>query len=256
MPVKLYSRIVGTGPPLIILHGVFGSGDNWATFLRPLAERYTLHMLDLRNHGRSPHAAPMTYQAMAEDVAQYAQTHFDGNPAGIIGHSLGGKLALFLAWLMPSLVERVCVVDIAPREYKPHHQPQIAGMRAVDPPSLTTRHEAEERMSPHITEPDVRAFLLKNLARTETGGFTWKLNLDLMAQSMEFVGEGLPSQAVVTQPLTFIRGGASRYISEEDIAYIELHFPQARIVTIPNAGHWIQVDQPDLLMAELTTWLA
>ncbi len=245
--VELYSRILGQGPPVVILHGVYGSGDNWNTFVKPLSETYSVHLVDLRNHGRSPHAEAFNYDMLAADVAHYMQSRSLG-PSLVIGHSMGGKTAMWLALQHPELVKALVVVDIAPRAYPPHHEQEIAGMRAVQPATLASRAEADARMAAHVPEPGVRQFLLKNLGRTEAGGFEWKHNLEGIASNVAEVGVELPAEARVACPTLFVAGGNSRYISEQDEADIQRRFVNARVARIEGAGHWVQVEKPAELL--------
>ena len=252
--MTLFSRIQGQGPHLIILHGVFGSGDNWGTFVRPLLASHTVHLLDQRNHGRSPHSTDATYPTLAQDVVDY----MDGQgiaSAAIVGHSMGGKVGLFTAWLHPSRVQRLAVIDIATRAYAPHHGAQIAGMRAVDPATLQSRAEADARMAVYINDAGVRQFLLKNLHRTEGGSFTWRHNLEGLVTAQMQIGQGLPTDAQINSPLLFVRGATSNYITPEDEQDIARQFPQAVVATVPGAGHWVQVEQPSALLALLTPFL-
>ena len=253
--VPLYARQVGQGPEdIVILHGVFGSGDNWGTFIKPWATQYKVHLVDLRNHGRSPHAIPISYELMAADVAQYITANCKAS-CHIIGHSMGGKTAMYLAWKFPQLVKSLAVIDIAPRQYPAHHQLYIQGMRSVDPPSLNSRAEAETRMAEFVKEPGVRQFLLKNLGRSEAVLFEWKHNLEGIAANIDEVGVELPQEAKITCPLLFVRGTQSGYIQSEDEVEIKSRFPQAQIVAIDNAGHWIQVENPNDRMLELNRFL-
>ena len=248
--VELAARVVGQGPPLVVLHGVFGSGDNWGTFVKPWQERCTLHLLDLRNHGRSPWAPALDYPHLAADVARYITDNALG-PVALMGHSMGGKTALHVAAYHPQTVARLAVIDIAPRAYTPHHQAYLAGLRALDPPTLQNRAQAEERMARHVANVGIRQFLLKSLARTEDGGFTLRLNVDALEANIEQVGKALPADARIGQPLLFVRGALSDYISAQDEADISARFPQAQVATVAEAGHWVHVDNPAGLAAVL-----
>ena len=241
--VPLSSRIVGQGPPILILHGVFGSGDNWGTFAKPWQDRRTLHLLDLRNHGRSPHADVMDYPSMAADVAAYIDAH-DLGAVDMIGHSMGGKAGMYLASCYPEKVKRLAVIDIAPRAYAPHHEKYLAGLAALDLPTLQNRAQAEERMAAYVPDMGTRQFLLKTLVRDEAGRFALRLNLPVLAASILNVGEALLDDARIVCPLLFIAGGNSGYISVRDENDIRNRFPQAQTTIIPDAGHWVQVEQP------------
>ena len=248
--VPLFAKVAGQGPPLLVLHGVFGSGDNWATFVKPWLEQRTVHLLDLRNHGKSPHAPDTSYAALAADVAAYIQ-NLELGPVAVLGHSMGGKTTLQLAATYPSLVSRAAIVDIAPRGYRPHHQAYLDGYRALDVATLQSRAQAEERMAAFVPDASLRQFLLKNLGRNADGTFALRLNLEAVASGIENVGAALPENANITCPLLCVGGAASNYIRPEDEADIKRRFPQAQVRMIAGAGHWIHVDQPAALAQAL-----
>jgi len=248
--VPLYAKVAGTGPALLVLHGVFGSGDNWATFVRPWLAQRTVHLLDLRNHGKSPHSLLFNYPTLAADVAAYIEMLGQG-PVAVMGHSMGGKTALQLAASHPQLVERLAVIDIAPRAYGAHHQAYLGGYRALDLATLQNRAHADERMAAFVPQAILRQFLLKNLLRTDDGTFALRLNLEALEASIENVGAPLPAKATITCPLLFVGGAASNYIGPDDEAEIGQRFSQAQVRMIPGAGHWIHVDQPAALAQAL-----
>lgn len=252
--LSLYSRILGEGPPAVILHGVYGSGDNWNTFVKPLLETHQVHLVDLRNHGRSPQSDVFNYEVLTADVARYMQERNLG-PSMVIGHSMGGKVAMWLAWQHPELVKALVVVDIAPRYYQPHHEQEIAGMRAVHPETLTNRNEADTRMAAFVGSPSVRQFLLKNLGRNEAGGFEWKHNLEAIAANSGEVGRELPLEARVTCPTLFVAGAESPYVTPDDEEDIQRRFIHARVAYIQGSGHWVQVEKPAELLAEIQRFM-
>ena len=255
--MQLNAKTFGEGPEtLVILHGLFGMLDNWQTLARKWAERYRVVLLDLRNHGRSPHAAEMNYDLMAADVAEYLET------AGIdrcylLGHSMGGKVAMQTALTYPGLVEKLIVVDIAPRQYRPGHDDVFAALNALDPREVSDRKDAAERMGAHISDPGIQLFLLKNLARDPAGGFRWRMNLPaIQAAYPDLIGPvGKPGQWR-TEPTLFLRGSKSGYVQDEDEALIDELFHDARITTIAGAGHWVHAERPRELMADVDAFLA
>ena len=240
--MKLNFRQAGEGKPLIILHGLFGSGDNWVSVTKPLAENFNVFVVDQRNHGRSPHHATHSYESMSEDLVEFISDNNIVNPY-ILGHSMGGKTAMHFALKYPEKVEKLIVVDISPKYYKPHHQDVIAGLNAVNISTLKSREEAESLMIPHLPEIGVRQFLLKNLYRNESGGFAWRMNLNDLVFQIENIGtenSGIP----FTKPTLFIKGENSNYIREEDRTNINRLFPNSKLQTINGAGHWVQVEKP------------
>lgn len=253
--LKLYARVLGKGTPVVILHGLFGSGDNLGTFAMALSEEgYQVHLLDLRNHGRSPHSDAVSYQLLAEDVAAYITENKLAKPA-LAGHSMGGKTAMFLASTYPELISRLVVIDISPRAYPPHHSNEIAGLLSVQPETLSNRQEANERMSEHIKDANVRAFLLKNLGRDTDGNFAWKMNTQVIIDNIGVVNTPLFANTVVQLPTLFVRGGESRYIKDEEWPQIQKQFPNATLVTIPGADHWVHAQEPEKLKQEIIRFL-
>lgn len=243
MNIELFYRTIGEGPPLFILHGVFGSSDNWLTVSKLFANRFQVFLIDQRNHGRSPHTDQFSYELLVEDLKDFA-LHQKISSFYLIGHSMGGKVAMKFAARYPEMLKKLVVVDIAPRYYTPHHQDVLAAFHAVDLMHMTSRSQAEEAMAPYVAEMDTRQFLLKNLYRDESGRFAWRINLAVLTHEIDQIGEELDPQAHINVPTLFIKGEKSRYISEKDKLDIEKQFSNSSIITIPNAGHWVQAEQP------------
>ncbi|HEX5002230.1 MAG TPA: alpha/beta fold hydrolase [Bacteroidia bacterium] len=249
--MNLFYRETGTGPSVVILHGLFGSSDNWQTFARELAASgFRVLTVDLRNHGQSPHSPVFDFSSMAADVASCIQTTCK-EPVYLIGHSLGGKVTMQLALTQPGLLRGITVIDIAPRYYTPHHQKIIAGLKAINLSTLQSRKEAEELLMSHIPEPGVRQFLLKNLYRKEKDQFEWRFDLNSISASIENVGAVIHSAHPCLLPALFIRGQKSDYIGDNDKKEIELLFPTSKILTAPGAGHWVHADNPEWLLQTL-----
>ncbi len=185
---------------------------------------------------------------MSADLREFLQKHQIEQPV-IIGHSMGGKIAMYFAGrYTPEFFRKMVVVDIAPKYYRPHHQDELAGLFAVDLEKVGSRQEAEEQMARHITELGTRQFLLKSLYRNDNGKFAWRFNLPAISAQIEYVGEGLPTHFYSERPVLFIRGGNSRYIKDEDMELITAHFPNSRLETVPEAGHWVHAEKPHLLV--------
>ncbi|MGB3588124.1 MAG: alpha/beta fold hydrolase [Tunicatimonas sp.] len=252
--MKLHYRTLGEGQPIIILHGIFGTSDNWQTFGKQLATDYQVFLVDQRNHGLSPHSDTFDYPAMAMDIYEFVQQHQLENPI-IIGHSMGGKAAMFYAVTHPNAFAKLIVVDIAPRSYPVHHQHILDAMSGVNLASATSRKDIEDQLKPHLPDFGVRQFLMKNLKRENNNSFSWKLNLSAIQANIENVGVAVPTNNLVDRPTLFVRGAKSDYIRAEDETLIQEIFPQATVVTIENAGHWVHAEQPDALYKSLMKFL-
>ena len=257
--MTLHYRVLGEHsamdrPPIIILHGVFGTSDNWQTFGKTLSEHYQVFLVDQRNHGQSPHSQRFDYPAMADDLKEFIAEHALDHPI-VMGHSMGGKTAMFFAVHYSELLSKLIVVDIAPRSYPVHHQSVLAGLEAVAIDNVQSRQEAEAYMKPHVLDKGVRQFLLKNLKRTDAG-FAWKLNLPVIRDNIEAVGVAVPDRDAFPGATLFVRGEKSDYVREEDETLIKRIFPAARMVTISGAGHWIHAEQPEALLEVVTEFLS
>jgi len=248
--MELYHRESGEGQPIIIMHGLMGSSDNWLTVTKPIAEKHKVYLTDQRNHGRSPRSDIFTYQAMADDLYEFIEKNNINNPI-IVGHSMGGKIAMKFASQHQDLISKLVIVDIAPRYYPPHHQHILAGLHNVDLASLQTRNQADELLSIHITEPDVRMFLLKNLYRDENGNFAWRVNLKVITAEIENIGESLPENTSISVPTLFIHGEYSDYILPSDIQHIRQIFSDVELISIPRCGHWVQAEKPQEFLEAL-----
>jgi pimeloyl-ACP methyl ester carboxylesterase len=251
--MKLHSSIKGQGPDLLILHGLFGMSDNWNSLGRKWSDHYTVHLLDLRNHGRSPHSNDFSYEVMAEDLRGYFASH-KINKAHLIGHSMGGKVAMLFAALHPDKVKKLVIADIGPKAYPPHHQTVIKALQNLKLEELESRSEAEENFSEKLDQ-GTRQFLLKNLYWQSKNQLAWRFNLSGLVKNIEAVGESLPNRAYYDGPLLFIRGGASDYILEADLDLIYQHFPEAKLATIPEAGHWLHAQKPKEFYQQATQFL-
>lgn len=225
-------------PPLIILHGMLGSSRNWQTAGRDLAAKYHVQALDLRNHGVSPHADTMTYPEMADDVLGWLDHHASG-PVTLLGHSMGGKIAMLLACRRPERVERLFIVDIAPKDYFwAGHRASFAAMNELNLADLRFRAEAELRFEARVPNWGTRKFLATNLGRTDTGRWSWQINLPALTTALPDLERNplMPADRY-EGPVRFIAGGQSQYIEPVDHTVMRAHFPQAKIVILAGAGH-------------------
>ncbi len=254
--MELHYKSMGEGQPMIILHGIFGTSDNLQTFGKQLAKHYQVFLVDQRNHGASPHSDDFNYQVMAEDLHEFIATHQLKKPI-FLGHSMGGKVAMFFATQYPEQFDKLIIVDIAPRAYPIHHQQILKALSVVKIDEISSRKEAEEQMEPYIQDFGVRQFLLKNLKRTDDNkGFAWKLNLSVIKDNIAHIGEGVGKDIQIDKPVLFVRGAKSDYIKKEDEKEIKSIFPAAKIVTIEHAGHWVHAEQPEQLFKEVSDFLA
>jgi pimeloyl-ACP methyl ester carboxylesterase len=251
----LHSRIEGEGKPLLIIHGFLGMSDNWKSFGALYAAKgFQVHILDLRNHGKSFHSEDFSYDIMAQDVLEYCQNH-NLNQVSIIGHSMGGKVAMLFATNYPEMVEKLIVADIGPKYYAPHHQDILAGLNAVDFTSKPDRASVEETLYPFIPDFGTRQFLMKNLYWKEPGQLDFRFNLKVFNDKIEVIGTALPEEAQFEKLTLFIRGGNSRYILDTDLPKIKKHFPKFQLATIPNVGHWLHAENPQLFFEETIKFL-
>lgn len=240
----LYSKIIGQGKPLLILHGFLGMSDNWKTLGNQYAENgFEVHLIDQRNHGKSFHATDFDYEFLANDLKRYME-HHSISEASLIGHSMGGKTVMQFATLYPALVTKLIVADIAPKYYPPHHNEILDALAALDFNKIYSRSDADKELSKHLTNSGIRQFLLKNLYWIEKGKLSFRFNLEVLQNKMEEVGENIASTATFTKEVLFLRGDKSEYILKNDFDNIKKHFPLAEIKTVSNAGHWLHAENP------------
>lgn len=252
----LHSVIQGEGKPLLIIHGFLGMSDNWKTLAgQYVAAGFQTHAIDMRNHGKSFHADEFTYEAMVQDLVEYISFHKLGK-VDIIGHSMGGKAAMFFAVQYPQLLDRLVVADIGPKYYSPHHQDVMAALNAVDFLIHTDRAAVEAAMESYLPDFGTRQFLLKSVYWVEPGkqlGF--RFNLDAFNKVIDNIGEALPEDGEFNGPTLFLRGDKSNYIKNEDMDLIKSHFPKAELKEIKNAGHWLHAENPKDFLTETLAFL-
>ncbi len=232
------------GTPLLVLHGLFGSARNWQTLARRFAETRRVYALDLRNHGGAPWAEGMGYPEMADDVLRFLDDRGFAR-AAVIGHSMGGKVAMTLALRHPDRVERLVVADIAPVAYTHTHAPYVAAMKAADLDGCSRRPQVEAQLAAAVPEAPLRSFLMQNLV-LENGKFLWRINLDAIGAGMAgLIGYPDLGAAHYDGPTLFIGGSKSDYILPEHHAAIRRRFPKAEIAMIEGAGHWLHAERPE-----------
>ena len=254
--MKLFYRHYGEGQPVIILHGLLGISDNWVTIGRRLAERFEVFIPDQRNHGQSPHSDTFNYYALADDLYEFIEDHQLSKPV-LIGHSMGGKVAMNYTLEHPHRIDKLIVVDIGVRNYaaRRQHLDIMNAMLSVDFDQQLTREDVEKFIHKKIKSPPIASFVLKNLYRIGKNRLAWRLNINAIYQNIENVFEGIDLPYISDIPALFIKGGASDYILDEDHPPILNKFPNAEFRTIENASHWVHADSPDELCKTLSEFL-
>ncbi len=254
--MKLNYKVLGQGEPVIILHGLFGMLDNWMAFGKQLSSDYTVFLVDLPNHGRSPHIPEMNYQILADALKEFMEDLWIYE-AALVGHSMGGKVAMQAALSYSDLVSKLVVFDIAPKKYTPDHDKILMALSNINLNGIELRSQVEEELLAEIKDPGVTSFLAKNIQRTKDGGFEWKLNLESITNSYENILEApVLTDQEYQKETVFYRGELSPYISTNEDNLILRYFPKAVVETIPNAGHWLHVDAFDILLDKVRKFLS
>lgn len=242
-----FKRLSDNGDPLILMHGLLGSSDNLLSPAKILSTEYSVYLIDLRNHGRSPHHPEMNYTVMSDDLLNFMDD-LDIEKAHIFGHSMGGKVAMHFALEHEERLLTLLVGDIAPMPYEGDHQRLFKAMLEMPLDEIQSREDAENFLLPRIHSASLRQFLLKNLAR-EGSRFYWRPAVKILWDNYRLLMDFTPGGNVCQQPTAFIRGAESDYIRPADFPYYETIFPQARLYTVPQAGHWLHADQPELFIS-------
>ena len=243
--MKLFYRHFGNGKPVVILHGLFGLSDNWVTFGRRLGEQYSVYIPDLRNHGRSPHSPLFDFPALENDLLEMVD-EWGLEEIYLVGHSLGGKIAISFSLHHPEIVKKLVVVDISLRKSTSgrHHQELLNAMISVDFSSVHSRSGVDDQLALKVPGTKLRQFLLKNVYWRDHQTLDWRLNLRAINEHLPAIFEGVSDTGFFDGPVMFIRGGMSDYILDTDIPEITMKFPGATVATIANASHWVHADAP------------
>ena len=252
---KLFYKKYGTeGPFIIIVHGLFGMLDNWHTISQKMQDQFQIIAVDQRNHGHSPHLDSMTYDEMAADINELMQ-NLDIEKAHLVGHSMGGKTVMQFANLYPQKIDKLVVVDIAPKAYPNGHEIYFKALFEINNTPIKSRGQAEEIMEKWVKEPAIKQFLLKSLYRTPQGTYTLRMNVDAIYNFYHQISGAISSSWPFNNEVLFIRGARSNYIQPIDEKTIHDQFPNCEIVTIPNAGHWVHAENPTLFVQVLSKFL-
>ena len=265
--MELFFRKIGKQkPPLIILHGLYGSSDNWVTVAKLLENYFEIFLIDQRNHGKSPHSNDFNYELLSQDIFDFFAKHNIVN-ATLLGHSMGGKTAMYFAKKYPELLQSLIIVDIAPKNYKStnyqeliDHEEIINTLLSINLSQLKTREQADNELAKKIDSLKLRSFLLKNLHKKNDGQFEWLLNIDSISKNFINIADGFPSKTwenieISGFPVLFIKGGKSNYILKEDQTLINKIFPFAELFEIPETGHWLHAEQPNDLVNKIISFV-
>jgi pimeloyl-ACP methyl ester carboxylesterase len=257
---KLNFKRFGEGEPLIILHGLYGSSDNWVSVARELMTHFSVYVLDLRNHGASPHLPEHNYEVMTDDLLEFMND--TGMYSAIfLGHSMGGKLAMYFTATYPERIKKLIVVDISPRSYEfkkgdtqtSEHLEILGALASVNLQLITSRDEANQMLSTKIHSDRIRQFLLKNLKRNKDSSFQWKININALQKNLSSILVGLEQEKdnlkLFENAVLFIKGADSNYIKQNDERLINELFTMVKIETIENSGHWVHAEQPELFIS-------
>ncbi|WP_163831587.1 alpha/beta fold hydrolase [Spartinivicinus ruber] len=243
--LKLHYKEFGDGEPLVLVHGLFGSLENLGGIAKILAKQFTVYSLDMRNHGRSPHSDRMDHQLMTSDLVYFLQDK-GINKARFLGHSMGGKVVMQLALSYPQYVKKLIVADIAPVKYSARHNDVFAGLLAINPKTIKSRIEADKILQQYISEMPVRSFLLKNLVKNTESGFAWRMNLTALHSQYHNIIDGQTFDQPYQGEVLFVKGGNSDYLQPSHRSEILAMFPNAQVREIPNTGHWLHAEKPEL----------
>ena len=252
--MQLNYKVAGDGPPLVVLHGLMGSLDNWQSLSRALSTEMKVYLVDQRNHGLSPHTDHISYPLMAADLLEF----FDQQgiaKAHVLGHSMGGKTAMEFTLRHSERVEKQIIADMAPKPYNRHHDDVFAALFAVDLSKVSSRGEVEEIMKEKMPDAGMRQFLLKSLDRTPEGAYEWKINLQVLYDDYDEIIKNVTAGWTADNETLVIKGGNSNYIKPGDLELFRKYFPYTELVTIENAGHWVHAEAPSLFLEAVRNFL-
>jgi len=254
--VTLHSRIIGgeKKKDLVILHGLLGSADNWQTLARQYALEFRVHLVDARNHGRSPHSQDHSYELMASDLLKYLDDH-SIEKVCLLGHSMGGKTVMLFAENHPDRVSKLIIADISPKEYTPHHEPIFQALQSTNPAIANTREEVLNVLESKLGQDKVMIpFLMKNLRREKSGGYSWRFNIEVLSNTLSGITKRI-ALSKNTIPTLLIYGALSGYVRSEDLAELEELYLQFEYVCLENSGHWLHAQEPELFLESTTAFL-
>ena len=252
----LHSNLIGDSDRhLFIIHGFLGMGDNWKSHAKKISENnYTVHLIDLRNHGRSFWDNGFSFEIMVDDIQNYAFFH-KIEKFSLLGHSMGGNVCMLFAQKFPEILEKIIIVDIIPKKYKPHHQNIMDSLKSIDFKSKKSRKEVDDHMSNYIEDDRVRQFLLKNLYWIDKDSLGLKINIDVLYDFKDKLSLELQDSLNYQKPTMFLYGDSSPYVENSDLSLIKLYFSNVEIIKVPQAGHWVHADNPSFFLDRVINFL-
>lgn len=254
--VKLNYKTFGEGEPVVFLHGLFGMLDNWQTIAKKVADAgYMVYLVDQRDHGKSPNTEEFNYPVLAEDLYEFLMDEWV-HQAVIIGHSMGGKTAMQFANDHSDIVKKLIVIDIVPKTYLGGHEDVFQALQSLDLPNIQDREDIYNVLKLALHDEGTVQFLMKNINRSKEGGFELKMNLPLLYESYDQILKDIRFSSPLNMPTLLVKGANSSYINNEDVEQFKKTFVESSFVEIPNAGHWVHADQPDLLVEKILEFLA
>jgi len=252
--MQLNFKTFGSGPPLVICHGLFGMLDNWQTLGKKWAEHFTVFILDMRNHGKSPHTNEFSYALMAEDLNEFLEQQFFYK-AHFLGHSMGGKAVMQFALNYPDQVDKLVVIDMGVKKNEAGHHAILESLQSLPIGKITSRQQADDHLVQAIDSPGTRLFLMKNLTRKKTGGFRWKMNLPILVEKYHEILAAMPTEEIFDGEVLFLKGANSDYLPKQLSPEMRTLFPDATMITVEDAGHWVHADQPAFLYNSVLDFL-
>ena len=252
----LHSNLIGDSDRhLFIIHGFLGMGDNWKSHAKKISENnYTVHLIDLRNHGRSFWDSKFSFEIMVDDIQNYALFH-KIKKFSLLGHSMGGNVSMLFAQELPDLLEKIIIVDIIPKKYKPYHNNVMDSLKSIDFKIKKSRKEVDYHMSNYIDDERIRQFLLKNLYWIDKDSLGLKINIDVLYEFKDKLSLELQDNLNYQKPTMFLYGDSSPYVKKSDLPLLKLYFTNVEIFKVPQAGHWVHADNPSFFLDRVINFL-
>ena len=252
----LHSNLIGNSKrDLFIIHGFLGMGDNWKTHANKIAENnFRVHLIDLRNHGKSFWSDEFSFEIMVEDLYKYAK-HYNIKRFCLLGHSMGGNIGMLFAQKYPELLEKIIIVDIIPKQYNPHHETILNGLKSIDFNKIKSRKHVDTHLSKYISDERVRQFLLKNLYWVDKESLGLKLNIKVLIEFKDRLSIELKKEINFDKPSLFLYGDSSTYVDESDFPMLYSNFSNIEIIKVPSSGHWVHADNPSFFIDKTINFL-
>ncbi|MDC6473289.1 alpha/beta fold hydrolase [Flavobacteriaceae bacterium] len=252
----LHSNLIGNSKrDLFIIHGFLGMGDNWKTHANKISENdFRVHLIDLRNHGKSFWSDEFSFEIMVEDIYNYAKC-YNIERFSLLGHSMGGNIGMLFAQKYPELLEKIIIVDIIPKQYKPHHETILNGLKSIDFNKIKSRKHVDAHLSKYISDERIRQFLLKNLYWVDKESLGLKLNIEVLFEFKDRLSIKLKKGVIFDNPSLFLYGDSSTYVDESDFPMLYSNFSNIEIIKVPASGHWVHADNPSFFIDKTINFL-